>query len=277
MDIFYCDMLPDGTFSKPKNLGFPINTEADELGIIVTSDGEVAYFGAKNFNGNKGWDVFQFEMPEKARPEKVMVLKGQVKDEQGNAAQNAKVELTYSESKEKEQITVNNDDGSYAAIVKIQRNENVTLSVQGEGLAFNSRLVTKKDCPIPVVTKLNMEAPKAEANKPVVINDIYYSTAKAEIEDASKNILDAFADYLLANPTMEIEIRGHTDNVGDDLTNKTLSTERAFEVFNYLASKGIQGKRMSYTGFGKTKPIADNTTEEGRAKNRRTEFVIKKM
>lgn len=277
MDIFYCDMLADGTFSKPKNLGYPINTEADELGIVVTSDGEIAYFGAKNFNGNKGWDVFQFDMPEKARPEKVMVLKGQVKDEQGNPAQNAKVELTYAESKAKEEVKVNNDDGSYAAIVKIKRNENVTLSVEGEGVAFNSRLIAKKDAPAPVVAKLNMEAPKAEANKPVVINDIFYATAKAEIEESSKLILDAFAEYLISNPTMEIEIRGHTDNIGDDLTNKTLSTERAFEVFNYLASKGVQGKRMTYAGFGKSKPIADNSTEEGRSRNRRTEFVIKKM
>jgi len=277
MDIFYCDMLPDGTFSRPKNLGYPINTEADELGIVVTSDGEIAYFGAKNFNGNKGWDIYQFDMPQKARPEKVMVLKGKVKDDEGKPIQNAKVELTYNESKEKEQIKVNNDDGTYAAIVKIQRNENVTLTVEGEGLAFNSRLITKKDAPAPVVTKLNLDAPKAQANKPVVINDIFYSTAKAEIEEASKNILDAFAGYLIANPSMEIEIRGHTDDVGDDATNKTLSTERAFEVFNYLATKGVEGKRMTYTGFGKAKPIAENSSEEGRAKNRRTEFVIRKM
>lgn len=270
-------MNPDGTFSTPQNMGFPINTEADELGIVVTSDGEFAYFGARNFQGNKGWDVFQFELPEKARPEKVMILKGQVKDKQGEPAQNATVQINYTESKEKEEIAVNNDDGSFAAVVKMKRNENITLNVEGKDVAFNSRLVVKKGQPLPVVTKLNMETETTEKGKSFVINDIYYATSKADIEEDSKLILDDFATYLIDHPAIEIEISGHTDNVGDDKSNLTLSTERAFEVMSYLVSHGVPTKRMTYKGYGKTKPIGDNATPEGRAKNRRTEFLIRKM
>jgi outer membrane protein OmpA-like peptidoglycan-associated protein len=76
---------------------------------------------------------------------------------------------------------------------------------------------------------------------------------------------------------MEIEIGGHTDDIGDDKTNLALSSERAFEVMNYLSGKGVSGKRMSYKGYGETKPISSNATEEGRAKNRRTEFIIRRM
>jgi len=277
MDIYFCKMNDDGTFSEIKNIGYPINSDADELGIVVTSDGEVAYFGAKNFNNNKGWDVFQFKMPERAKPEKVMLVKGQVKDQAGDPVAGAKVEITYAESKEKEEVKVNDDDGSYAAIVKIERNQNVTLSVEGSGIAFNSRMISKKDKPAPVVTKLNMETKETKQGEPFVINDIYYGTNSADIEEESKIILNSFAEYLIENPTMAIEIAGHTDNVGDDVTNKALSAERAFEVMQYLSRQGVEAKRLTYKGYGETKPVADNNIEEGRAKNRRTEFIIKQL
>lgn len=83
MDLYYTKVNDDGSIGEIKNLGIPINTDADEVGIVVASDGELAYFGAKNFMNQKGWDVFEFRMPEKARPEKVMVVKGQVKTNQG--------------------------------------------------------------------------------------------------------------------------------------------------------------------------------------------------
>ncbi len=245
--------------------------------LHATSDGELAYFGAKNFQNNKGWDVYEFKMPEKAKPEKVMIVKGQVKTNSGEPPMQAKVEIQYTESKFKEEVAVNDDDGTYAAVVKVSRNENVTLSVEGDDIAFNSRVIAKKDVPAPVVAKLNMETREAKANEAFVINDIYYTTNSADIEERSKIILDAFAGYLLKHPSMVIEISGHTDSRGDDNTNKALSAERAFEVMKYLVDHGVEAKRLTYQGYGETKPVGDNNTDEGRAMNRRTEFVIKKM
>jgi outer membrane protein OmpA-like peptidoglycan-associated protein len=278
MDFFYTRMNDNGSWEKPKNLGVPVNSEADEIGIVVTSDGEVAYFAAKNFRDHKGWDVFQFAMPEKARPEKVMILKGEVLKDDGTPPTDASVELKYAQSGEKQKVQVNTDDGSYATVVKISKKEDVTVSVKGEGVAFNTRVVARanEDTP-PVVTKLNMKTEELKADKPFVINDIYYSTNKADIEERSKIILDEFAAYLLENPTMTIEIRGHTDNVGNDQANFALSADRAFEVLKYLSSKGVPGKRMTAKGFGETKPVASNDTDEGRALNRRTEFMIKSL
>jgi len=277
MDLYFCKVQDDGSIKEIKNIGYPINSEADELGIVVTSDGELAYFGAKNFQSNKGWDVYEFKMPETAKPEKVMVVKGQVKTSSGVPPAQAKVEINYTESKKKEEVAVNQDDGTYAAVVKISRNENVTLSVEGDDIAFNSRVIAKKDDPAPVVTKLNMETHEAKANEAVVINDIYYSTNSADIEERSKIILDDFADYLKDHPGMVIEISGHTDSRGDDNANKALSAERAFEVMKYLVDHGVEAKRLTYQGYGESKPVGDNNTEEGRSMNRRTEFVIKKM
>jgi outer membrane protein OmpA-like peptidoglycan-associated protein len=206
-----------------------------------------------------------------------MVVKGQVKTKTGEPPTQAKVEIQYTESKQKEEVAVNSDDGTYAAIVQVSKNENVTLSIEGDDIAFNSRVIAKKDDPAPVVTKLNMETREAKANEAFVINDIYYTTNSADIEERSKIILDAFAAYLIKHPTMVIEISGHTDSRGDDNANKALSAERAFEVMKYLVDHGVEGKRLSYQGYGESKPVGDNNTDEGRAMNRRTEFVIKKM
>jgi len=127
------------------------------------------------------------------------------------------------------------------------------------------------------VLKLAMEIQSVSENKPFVINDIQYATSRSEIEESSILILDQFAEYLLEHPGMEVEISGHTDNVGNEKINLALSKERAFEVLNYLSSKGVEGRLLSYQGYGSSRPVADNGTEEGRGKNRRTEFVIRKF
>jgi outer membrane protein OmpA-like peptidoglycan-associated protein/tetratricopeptide (TPR) repeat protein len=275
MDLFYCKLNEDGSFSAPTNIGYPINNEEDQLGIIVASDGELAYFGANKLNGEKGWDIYEFKMPEKAKPERVAIMKGAVTTPDQQPVQAAAVEIKYAQSGESEKVKVNADDGTYAAIVKLNKKEDVLLTVEGEGIAFNSRIISRKENEKqPVVMKLDMEAAQENEDTPFVINDIVYTTNKAEIQEDSKLILVEFAAYLKKKPELRIEIRGHTDNVGNDQSNMALSADRAFEVLNYLASLGVEGTRMTAKGFGETRPIADNETEEGRKKNRRTEFVI---
>ncbi|MDZ4823536.1 MAG: OmpA family protein [Flavobacteriales bacterium] len=278
LDLFYSKMREDGSWSAPKNIGAPINTEQNEVGIIVSADGEVAYFGAKNFQKTAGYNVYSFEMPKHARPEKVLVLRGEVKDEMGMPASGASVELKYKTSGRIEMIKVNTDDGSYGAIINMEQPEDVVMAVKGQDVAFNSRLVVKDDEPENLaVVKVDVEVETLEANKTFILPDIIYSTNKSDIEESSKGILDEFASWLVENENLQIEILGHTDNVGDDNANKALSAERAFEVMRYLSEHGVEGKRMNYSGHGEAKPVASNDTEQGRAQNRRTEFVVKGM
>lgn len=276
MDLYYTKVNDDGSIGEIKNLGIPINTDADEVGIVVASDGELAYFGAKNFMNQKGWDVFEFRMPEKARPEKVMVVKGQVKTNQGAPPTSATVEINYMESGKSETIGVNNDDGTFAAVVKMSGKEDITLSVDGKDVAFNSQVITRKDEKTPVVSRIDVITSEQKTGEVCILKDIYYKTSRAELEATSLSILDAFALYLKRHPTMEIEIAGHTDNIGDDKSNQALSAERAFEVLNYLAQKGVDSARLKHAGYGESKPIGNNSTPEGRALNRRTEFTILK-
>ena len=278
MDFFYAKMNDDGTFSEVENIGAPINDENDQIGIIVSSDGELAYFGADRYLGEKSYDIFQFNMPEKAKPERVAIIKGEVKGDDGTPAQNASVTIQYAQSGSEEQVKVNNDDGSYAAIVRTNKKEDVVLKVEGENIAFNAHVISKKENSDPAaILKLNLETSVVAENKPFVINDIYYSTSSTSINEESKLILIQFADYLKEHPTWIIEIRGHTDNIGDDKSNEALSLGRANQVKDFLVAKGVKVEQLSAKGFGKAKPVASNDTESGRAKNRRTEFVIKKL
>ncbi|MDP5075957.1 MAG: OmpA family protein, partial [Flavobacteriales bacterium] len=278
MDFFYAKMNDDGTFSEVENIGVPINDENDQIGIIVSSDGELAYFGADRYLGEKSYDIFQFNMPEKAKPERVAIIKGEVKGDDGTPAQNASVTIQYAQSGSEEQVKVNNDDGSYAAIVRTNKKEDVVLKVEGENIAFNAHVISKKENSDPAaILKLNLETSVVAENKPFVINDIYYSTSSTSINEESKLILIQFADYLKEHPSWIIEIRGHTDNIGDDKSNEALSLGRANQVKDFLVLRGVKVEQLSAKGFGESKPVASNDTESGRAKNRRTEFVIKKL
>jgi len=101
---------------------------------------------------------------------------------------------------------------------------------------------------------------------------INFETGKSDIKPESQPIIDQLSEMLMQNQTLKISIEGHTDNVGGDKTNQLLSESRAKSVMNALISKGIEVSRLKSKGWGQSKPIADNNTEEGRAKNRRVEI-----
>jgi outer membrane protein OmpA-like peptidoglycan-associated protein len=119
-----------------------------------------------------------------------------------------------------------------------------------------------------------MMVQKIEVGRSYQVNDIRYATNSAEITRSSEYILDELITFLKENPTVRIRIEGHTDNVGRIEDNMALSNDRAFTVMEYLTGKGVTGSRITFKGMGPTKPVASNDTPEGRALNRRTEFVI---
>jgi outer membrane protein OmpA-like peptidoglycan-associated protein len=123
---------------------------------------------------------------------------------------------------------------------------------------------------------MDLESKKIESNKAFTLNNIQYNTNSAELTKGSKSILEEFANFLKENSSISIEIRGHTDNVGNPINNMALSTDRAFTVFDFIEKSGIEKSRISFKGYGDTKPIRENTTEQGRTANRRTEFFITK-
>ena len=115
-----------------------------------------------------------------------------------------------------------------------------------------------------------------EVGQVVRINNIFFDFGKSTLKPESFSELNRVVDFLNSNPTVNIELSGHTDNIGSVVVNLKLSDDRAKSVVEYLTSKGITASRLTAKGYGETKPVATNDTEEGRAMNRRVEFEILK-
>ena len=111
----------------------------------------------------------------------------------------------------------------------------------------------------------------------VVLKNIFFATNKFDLLPESKAELQQIISFLNANPTVSIEIGGHTDNVGEEKTNRTLSENRANTVYKFLIVNKVNPSRLTFKGFGESSPLADNSSEEGRQQNRRTEFRIVKL
>jgi outer membrane protein OmpA-like peptidoglycan-associated protein/tetratricopeptide (TPR) repeat protein len=276
-DIFYSKQGSDGTWTKPKNIGYPVNSPQDEHGLVVSTDGKIALFASSNVASAKGLDIYAFDVPKEARPEKVLILKGDVKNSDGELVTDAKIEIKYAETKEVKEVEVDDMDGTYAAVINLKKYEDVVVSVKSdtEDLAFNTRVFTLADT-AETVRDLEMKVEKLVSGKTYRMNDIRFATGSSEIDEASKSVLNEFADYLNENPTYQVDIFGHTDDVGDAAANLALSTDRAFEVFGYLQEEGVNPDKMNFKGFGESKPLVQNNSENDRALNRRTEFKIVK-
>lgn len=275
LDIFYIRMEGEGKWSKPKNIGYPINTESDELGIFVSTDGNLAYYSSRQ-GGN--WNIYSFELYEEARPKSVAIIKGDLMDENGIPVEDATIEITYENSDKVEKIKVNGSDGKYAAIIKTDVKQDVMVTVKKEGAAFDSKLISKEEIASKSEFKgADLAVRELKEGTAYTINDVLFATNSYDLNSKSKFILKQFSSFLIQNPTVTIMIQGHTDDVGDDVANMELSENRANEVKTYLQQLGVPAQRLSSKGFGETMPKVPNTDAASRAINRRTDFLIEKM
>ena len=277
LDIFYM-RREDGKWSKPKNIGSPINTQGDEIGLFVSTDGKMAYYSGRN---QSDWNIYSFELYEDARPKEVVILKGELKDENGKPVTDANIEINYTQTGESEKIKVNGDDGKYAAVIKIDqtKKQDILITANKEGHSFEAQLISKENLePEKVSIKAEpLKIEKLKEGSSFEIENLLFASGSAQLMEKSKIILSGFAQYLKQNPTIQIEIQGHTDDLGDDATNLKLSEDRSKAVYDYLLSKGADKTMITFKGFGETKPKFPNTSDENRSKNRRTEVNIKQF
>ncbi len=273
-DIFYSRIHDDGSWSMPKNLGNPFNTPQDEHGLVVSADGRTAYFASSRFKGAGGLDIYGFDLPKEARPQDILIVKGDVTDDSGEAVSDATVTITYMDTRKSEVIKVDPTDGKYATVVRLKAGSDVIVTVRKPDHVFDSRSFSLEDTARGGVADVDMKLEKIEVGKSYRVNDIKYATSSAEIAGASRYILDELIVFLKENPTVRIEVQGHTDNVGDLESNMILSRDRAITVVEYLTGHNISASRLSSKGLGPTQPIASNSSEAGRAENRRTTFLI---
>ncbi|GAB4279736.1 MAG: OmpA family protein [Marinilabiliales bacterium] len=275
-DIYY-SRYENGEWTDPRNIGYPINTEGDDLGFVVSASGKKAYFSSNRFNENGGYDIYSFELYQDARPEEVVIAKGTIKDDKGQEMKDVEMTVKNTNTGEKVTAMVDKINGKYAVALKVKDpSDEYLITVKKDDYAYTSAYIKPKEIvQTQVSVEINMEMKPVEIGEHVKINNIHFETNKAIFDKASMFILNDFIEWLEENPNVKIEIHGHTDNVGDAAANQKLSEERAKSVYNYLILFGIEQDRIvAYKGFGEEKPIDTNSTPEGRANNRRVEFVI---
>ncbi len=294
-DIFYVRQDSLGKWGKPKNIGSPINTAGDDVGLFVSSDGRYAYFSSNNPQKTLGKsvggiDMYYFELPQNARPDEVAIIKGKVQTSEGNSVKGAQVEIKDAVTKKITKAVVDSSTGEYAVAANVKKKNDMLITIKKDGYAFSSQLLSTKDSatkkllaatspfegkkPEPKTVEIKTDSVKE--GKAFTLNNIYFGPSRSDLKEESKFVLDEFGNYLKENPTIKIDIYGHTDNIGNDQDNLNLSSDRAFTVFEYLRNvAGVPKEQIvNHKGFGETQPVASNDTEEGRAMNRRTEFVI---
>ena len=271
LDIFYIRKKENG-WTQPVNIGFPINSVDDELGIFVSTSGRIAYFSSLK---EGEWNIYSFDLYEQARPQEVIIVKGNLKNEDGTPVENAVVEINYNESGETQQFKVNGDDGKFAAVVKVNNKQDVTISFNKTDYAFQAKVIEQKDLELAVDSKLKLGEfvlEEIEPGRAYRLADIFFETDSYELNSKSKALLNSFAHFLEKNPNLKVSINGHTDDKGDDKINLILSQNRADQVKNYLIDKGIDPYRLNAKGFGESKPSLPNKSDYNRSRNRRTEF-----
>ncbi|WP_374948168.1 OmpA family protein [Mucilaginibacter sp.] len=272
-DLFISRLGADGKWKKPENLGYPINSSGDENGLTITANGEYAFFASNNLKGYGGYDIYTFQLPAAVRPIMVTYVKGKVFDGKTNQPLESAIEIIdLQKNVPVYQDYSSEDSGEFLATIAGGRNYG--LNISKEGYLFYSDNFSLIGHDVKNAFNINVSLSPIEVGGKVVLKNIFFDTNKFDLKPESIAELGKLVEFLQLNKAVRIEISGYTDDVGNDQSNQLLSENRAKAVYSYLTSHAINAGRLIYKGYGKSEPIAPNTTDENRSKNRRTEFKI---
>jgi len=271
-DLFLVRKDSTGHWGKPENLGYPINTIDHEGTLFIASNGHTAYYASDRFDTRGGLDLYSFELREDVRPVKTLYIKGKVFDIKTKEGLPSSVELKEINTGLRSSKVQTDEEGNY--LITLPVGKDYAFNVNRKGYLLYSESFPLGSQPSDSVYLIDIPLQPIEANANVILKNIFFDTKKYDLKPESIAELDNVVELLKENPTMTIQINGFTDNIGKTSDNLTLSNNRAKSVVTYLASKGIAVKRLLSKGYGASRPIADNKTEEGRAKNRRTELQV---
>jgi OOP family OmpA-OmpF porin len=259
-------------WSEPVNLGDEINTEEWDAYYSIDAQGKYAYMASgKNTVGKQ--DIVRIKLKEEVQPDPVVLITGKVLNQKTNEPLDATISYNgLVDGKNYGVARTNPATGEYKIVLPYGRNYDFTAGAANFiGVSDNLDLTGVGEYQ---EIERDLYLVPIEVGATVRLNNIFFETGKAELKKESFVELNRVIKFLKDNPTVKIELSGHTDNVGNKDFNKTLSQKRADAVMNYLSKNGIDTGRLVSKGYGMEKPVADNATEEGKAKNRRVEFTI---
>ncbi len=274
-DLFMSRMTNGVFVEPPVNLGYPINTADDEVGLVVTANGRKAYFSSDGYGDSFGGrDIYSFHMPTEIRPLPVSYVKGRVFDSHTKEKLKAAFELKDINSG-KMIVEAMSTDFSGDFLVCLPMGGLYALNVSKKGYLFYSesfKMDSLSSAADPKILDIYLKPLKV--GEQIVLNNIFFETDSYQLRIESEVELQKLLQFLNENDQIKIQLLGYTDNVGSPAYNQKLSMQRAQEVYQYLINAGIPANRLSFKGEGMNDPIESNETEAGRATNRRTELKI---
>lgn len=302
-DIFISKKV-QGQWTTPVNMGYPINTPYDDFFFASTANGKFAYISSNRAGGKGGFDIYKVTfwgqekkpiaetedyllasvvMPVKdhtieksveVKKKSLTVFKGITIDAISRKPVEAQIEITDNATgKVIETFTTNSATGKF--IITLNSGKNYGIAVKASGYLFHS-----ENFDIPAGADDNLvnkviELKNIAIGSKIALRNIFFDVNKATLRPESNAELERLVQLMKDVPSLKIEISGHTDNTGSATLNETLSQQRAEAVVSYLTQKGVSASRMTAKGYGSSKPIASNNSEDGKQQNRRTEFEIK--
>ena len=281
-DLFLSRLDDEGNWSEPVNLGSPINTKGDEGLLIVNFSGDTGYFASDRddlIEGRKAarpnYDIYAFDLYRDHRPSKAVFVRGKVLDAKtGKAIEGANLSLTDIRREDSQVLKKTEKDGAFLYVLEDKREYG--LFAEAEGYLFasiNFNLLDfdlKNEDGIEVLLEPITELVSERAT---ILENVFFKSGSAQLESRSEEELNRLADMVIGK-ALQIKISGHTDDVGSSEDNLILSEARAKAVVDYLINRGVPAQDLQYEGRGEEEPIADNNTEAGRRKNRRTSFSL---
>ncbi len=286
-DLYLSRRSDDGTWGKAENLGYPVNTKANDGALSISLDGTKAYFTSDRMyerdDPNKNLDILSFDLDPEIRPNPSTFIQIQVTDQYTGKPLMTMVDVIDNINTEPLITTKTNQAGT--ALFSIPTNRSFAMHISKDGYAFHSTFLPKldiHDALKPYILEIELQRILFEENspeidsapKPIVLENIFFETGSAHLLTESSVEINKLYEMLVDQPSIQILITGHTDNVGSEQDNLKLSNDRASAVIQALMQKGISKNRLLADGKGESEPIADNKTAEGRTKNRRTTFQI---
>jgi outer membrane protein OmpA-like peptidoglycan-associated protein len=270
----YRSEYDNGAWSAAENFGSPVNNHEDQFSLFITRDGERGFYSHEdNFKVNSSM-LFEMQVPEEMRLKyKSNYVKGTIRDAKSKNPLGARVEL-FNINKNELTSVVQADSVSGEYLIVLTQGADYALYVSHPGYLFKSLNFNYEieEQLTPVALDVLLDPAKAGAF--AVLNNIFFDLNKFDLKEKSVTELEKVVRFLTENPSLRIEIAGHTDNVGAPAYNLQLSQKRAQSVSSYLVAHGINPARLTQKGYGAQKPLVPNDSEENRQINRRIEFRL---
>jgi len=293
-DVFR-SRLENGQWTKPENLGWPVNSPDDDLFFVLTADGTMGYFSSLRPGGMGEDDLYQVRflpdeeptamlddrtagaMPGVAEPvieeSGTVLLKGMVKNLRMLAGMEAEIELMdLQDASLVARFSSDATTGEYMVVVPSGRN--YAMYVKAEGFLLHSENISVPAGQRSISLAIDIEMEPLESGSQVALRNLFFATASATLEQSSLTELEQLVKLMEGSPALRLEISGHTDSDGSASFNQKLSEARAQAVKDHLLTKGVDPGRLVAVGMGNAQPVAPNDSDANKAKNRRTEIKV---